>query len=295
MMMNGRKISIITPSYNQAAYLEETILSVLNQDYADLEYIVIDGGSSDGSVEIIRKYQDRLAYWVSEKDEGQTAALNKGFKKASGDIVAYLNSDDIYLPGALARVAAEFSDPKCYWMSGTCQFFNQSGIQHSERRSPPSFRPRWFDHCWLSQPAVFWQRSLFERYGFFDERLRYCMDYDFWLRLVVGGEHCHFVDHPLAAFRWHDTSKTIGERAGFALEDDVVRERHIKVLSSYERPWARHFVRAGKSKLRHQEARSLVELGQRSAGLKLLLKTSIKYPPAILTRSFVQTVGRLVS
>lgn len=294
-MMNGRKISIITPSYNQAAYLEETILSVLNQDHADLEYIVIDGGSSDGSVDIIRKYQDRIAYWVSEKDEGQTAALNKGFKKASGDIVAYLNSDDIYLPGALARVAAEFSDPKCYWMSGTCQFFNQSGIQHSERRRPPSFRPRWFDHCWLSQPSVFWRRSLFERYGLFDERLRYCMDYDFWLRLIVEGEHCHFVDHPLAAFRWHDTSKTIGERAGFELEDDVVRERYVKKLASHERPWARHFARVGKSKLRQQEARSLVELGRRSQGFKLLLKTSVKYPPAILTRSFVQTVGRLVS
>ena len=292
-MLIGNKISIITPSYNQAAYLETTILSVLDQNYTNLEYIIIDGGSSDNSVEIIRKYQHRLAYWVSEKDAGQTVALNKGFQRASGEVVAYLNSDDIYLPGALARVDAEFSNPTSSWIAGTCKFFDESGTKYHERRKPPRFRPRWFDHCWLSQPAVFWRRSLFERYGFFNEALRYGMDYDFWLRLVVGGEQCHFVDHPLAAFRWHDASKTVAERSGFELEDDIVRETSIKMLPFYEQLLARHFVSTGKSKLRYQHAESLIEAGRRWNAARVLFKATLKYPPAFFTRSCLRTMGKL--
>src|SRR5882724_9660763 len=118
------KISVVTPSFNRGRFLEETILSVLNQNYANLEYIIIDGGSNDETVEIIRRYEDRLAYWISEKDRGQAHAINKGLEKATGDIFAFINSDDLYLPGAFRAVAEYFREhPSCEWLCGETILF----------------------------------------------------------------------------------------------------------------------------------------------------------------------------
>jgi glycosyltransferase involved in cell wall biosynthesis len=289
------KISVITPSYNQADYLEETILSVLNQSYPNLEYILIDGGSTDGSLDIIRKYEDRLAYWVSEHDDGQTAALNKGFRKATGDVVGYLNSDDIYLPDGLARVGAEFRRPDCHWLSGTCLFFNESGTMHHERRQPPRFRARWFDHCWISQPAVFWKRSLFAQHGLLDETLHYCMDYDFWMRLLIAGEHCHFLDQPVAAFRWHTSSKTLSQNAAFGPEEDFVRNKYMAAVPAHERPFARFFAGIGKSKRHWPIVSLLVDSGERARALKLFLQTVAAYPYAVVTRSCLKAAVKLLT
>lgn len=228
------KISIITPSFNQGAFVEQTIKSVLNQSYQNIEYIVIDGGSSDGTPEVIQRYADRLAYWVSEKDNGQTDALNKGFRRASGDVVAYLNSDDLYEPEALCRVAQEFRQNRdCRWMAGDCVFFNADGEQLM-RPTIPETRWPWLRHWVISQPSVFWRRSLFDEYGFFDERLHFCMDYEYWLRLRWGGERCMPCSSVLSRFRLHESSKTVASPQGFGPEAAAIRKRYRKRLSRAE-------------------------------------------------------------
>ena len=292
--MHAPKITIVTPSFNQANYLEETIRSVIEQQYPNLEYIIIDGGSTDGSVDIIKKYAAHLAYWVSEPDAGQTSAINKGFGRATGDVVAYLNSDDLYLPGSLAAIAGEFSSRNCQWIAGACSFFGTDRTYYENRR-PPFFRARWFDHCPLAQPAVFWRRCLFSRYGYLDESLHYSMDYDFWLRLIVGGERCHYLNKPLAAFRWHDESKTITQESAFAEEDRIIKERHFVQLPAFEHILAKHFTRVGESKLGFARASSLREAGRRRDGLTCFAGTILKYPPSILTRAFLTTATRVLS
>src|SRR5713226_8617721 len=170
------KLSIITPSFNQAGFLGQTILSVLEQNYERLEYIIIDGASRDGSVDIIRNYDDRLAYWISETDRGQVHALNKGLNKATGDIVAYLNSDDLYLPGAFMSVIDYFNrHPDCQWLCGDTVMFGE----HHERTLVSADVPKSAAHAlsWAyqaPQPGMFWKRELLDE-GF-DEQWRYCFD-----------------------------------------------------------------------------------------------------------------------
>jgi len=175
-MQRNPRISIITPSYNQGQFLEETILSVLNQNYPNLEYIIIDGGSTDNSVEIIKKYEDRLAYWVSEKDRGQTHAINKGFKRATGDIVNWLNSDDLLEQGALKILAKEIEkNPAADFYFGDFSVIDSEGRKLFYRKSPPyQFATLFWGRQLSSQPAVFFRRNLLENIGYLDENLNFC-------------------------------------------------------------------------------------------------------------------------
>lgn len=210
-------ISIVTPSFNQGEFIEETICSVLEQDYPRIEYIVIDGGSTDGSVDIIRKYSKRIAYWVSEPDHGQAQAINKGIAHCTGDLVAWLNSDDVYLPGALRCVGEAYAAKPGRLVAGPVINFRPSTGQEKiiQQRLNMQTMLRFWSKDWSwHQPGIFFPRSAVTQVGPLDERLHFCMDYDLVLRLlpqstVVG------VDQPLVRFRLHETSK--GESAGFDL------------------------------------------------------------------------------
>lgn len=204
------RITVVTPSYNQAGFLERTLRSVLNQDHPNLEYIVMDGGSTDGSVEIIRRYERHLAYWVSEKDAGHADALNKGFARGTGSIFAFLNSDDLYLPGALASVAAAFqADPRPAVVYGnTYRIDLEENILHEHRQT--AFLPLGYLYgaCDLQQPSVFWTADLFRCVGGIDTDWRFSFDTHLFFRFVAAGARFRFIRQFLSCFRVHPASKT---------------------------------------------------------------------------------------
>ena len=203
------KISVVTPSFNQGQYLEETIVSVLDQGYPDLEYMIIDGGSSDASRPIIEKYAGRLAYWVSEKDMGQAHAINKGLRRATGDILAYLNSDDLYLPNTFRIVAKYFaSHPECDIVTGDFHVIEE----HSKRlysvrygRCVPAELNQGINR--IGQHSVFWRRSVLDRVGLFDETLHYSMDFEYWFRALPSCTFQHICEY-LASYRVYPAAKT---------------------------------------------------------------------------------------
>jgi glycosyltransferase involved in cell wall biosynthesis len=193
------KLSVITPSFNQGAFLERTIRSVLDQNYPNLEYVIVDGGSSDDSVEIIRRYEDRLAWWVSEPDGGQTEAINKGIDRTTGEIVAYINSDDYYLPGAFETAIAALERSEASWVAGAAVDVSEEDPGRELRiwrPKPPSYceGPWKGRHWWVlvpwhvPQPSSFWSRDLFDRFGLFRTDMHYAFDAEFMLRLALGGE-----------------------------------------------------------------------------------------------------------
>ncbi len=228
------RISVVTPSFNQGQFIEETVRSVLLQAYPNLEYIVIDGGSTDASVEIIRKYEPWISYWVSEKDCGQSHAINKGFKRATGDIIAWVNSDDLYLPGALAAVADFFrNNPHVSVVYGeTLIVDGQSNTLWSYGRGTPDgyvglddWVTFWWRECPAAQQGIFFRRELLNKVGYFDERMHYCFDYDYWLR-IAESEKFYYLPKVLAKFRIHSASKTSNYKSGFIKEGLASSKRY---------------------------------------------------------------------
>jgi hypothetical protein len=214
------RITIITPSLNQARFLAQTITSVLDQHYPNLEYIIIDGGSTDGSVEIIQRYANHLSYSVSEKDRGQGHAINKGLERATGDIIAYLNSDDYYLPDALHRVGEFFSShPDIDLFHGRCRSVDTAGNKIGDRfgciDSYAEILDLW-DVWWKErnfvQPEVFWTRRITERIGGFREDLHWVMDYEFWVRILRMGGRVGRADVEIACFRFQPQQKSTQPR-----------------------------------------------------------------------------------
>lgn len=229
------KVSVVTPSFNQAEYLSETLASIFDQRYPDVEVIVIDGGSTDGSLDVIKKHEGRIAYWESEKDRGQAHAINKGFEKATGEILCWLNSDDVFLPGALDAVAHFFGAHSDWdWISGPSLKFGQGAYEVSGFYELPRDRAEWFVHCPISQPSTFWRRSLYERFGGLDESFHFALDYEYWLRFVIGGVPMHFVDRPLSAYRLHDVSKTVAQAEKFKGDEALLREKYRDALTNAE-------------------------------------------------------------
>ncbi|MCL0062481.1 glycosyltransferase [Thermodesulfovibrionales bacterium] len=203
------KVSIVTPSYNQAEFLERTILSVLNQNYPNLEYIIIDGGSTDRSVEIIKKYEKYLAYWVSKKDEGQADAIRKGFNKSTGEILAWLNSDDTYLPGAFLKVAKVFQEnPEIDLIFGNIYRIDEKDRQIGELRFTKfDFSTLIYEGGNLHQTGAFWTRKIYDRVGGIDPKYNFCMDFDFFCRVAEKGNIVFIRDY-FANFRIHKGAKS---------------------------------------------------------------------------------------
>ena len=202
-------VSVVTPSYNQAAFLEQAMLSVLNQDYPAIEYIVVDGGSSDGSPEIIARHAERLAWWTSEPDDGQTDAINKGFARATGDIMAYLNSDDLYRPGAI-REAANYliSHPELGMVYGDANYIDENGKvigKFSAAQTDYQRLRRGYVH--IPQQAAFFRTDLWRQVGPLDPSFQFAMDFDLWVRISALAP-IRYHQRPWASFRLHDQAKT---------------------------------------------------------------------------------------
>lgn len=234
-MNNSPKISIVTPSFNQAQFLERTILSILNQNYPNLEYLIIDGGSTDGSVDIIKKYEKYLAYWVSEPDNGQTDAIKKGFEKSTGNILAWLNSDDIYLSGTLHKAAnffQEYIDTDLIF--GNIYLIDENDNSIDELRFTDfDFETLIFEGGNLHQTGTFWKRDFYEKVGSINPRYEFSMDIDLFCRMGKLGKFTH-INHYLAAFRIHDYSKSSTSKQKMREENLEIFHRYIKKNASNE-------------------------------------------------------------
>lgn len=241
----GPVITVVTPSYNQGVFLEETIRSVLLQGYPNLQYFVIDGGSTDVSVELIRKYEPWISHWVSEKDRGQCHAINKGFERATGEILCWLNSDDTFEPGALHAVAMLFmAHPDWQALTGACHFIGADGgyLDARTRKPVPGVRPpesvcrtpqaqgrETFTHWyrdWFPQSSTFWRREIWLRAGPLDESLHYSMDYELWRRMGTHAQ-IHVVPDVLSNYRFQEDAKCMLNQWGPSREVLAVNAREM--------------------------------------------------------------------
>jgi len=212
-MQRYPKITIVTPSFNQGNFLEETILSVIGQNYPNLEYLIYDGGSSDNSIDIIKKYEDKIDYWISEKDKGQSNAINKGLQKSTGEIINWLNSDDMLMPNTLFLIAEFFEkNPQYDAVSGDLYVIDTKGnLLFEKKLIDLHYLEMIFSSISVPQPATFFKRSALIKTGYLDENLNYNMDLDFFIRMKKAGVKFGRINKPIAKFRLHNLSKTISE------------------------------------------------------------------------------------
>lgn len=245
------KVSVVTPSYNQAEFLERTILSVLNQNYPNLEYIIVDGGSTDGSVEIIRKYEKYLAYWVSEKDRGQSDAINKGFKKSTGEILAWLNSDDTYLPSVLQSAVSYFKQyPETDMLYGRCNVIDSKERVFQEAKT---ITFNLVDYAYglftIPQQSAFWKRDIFFEAGMLNVENYTCMDGELWVNFAKKKAVITYVDSFFANFRLHGSSISGSGRYNEQFERD--KKRIQEDILGYSPGRLRVFMRGMTCHLKH--------------------------------------------
>jgi glycosyltransferase involved in cell wall biosynthesis len=223
------RVSVITPSFNQGRFIERTIRSVLNQGWPDLEYIVIDGASTDGTPEIIRRYERHLSFWVSEPDRGQTDAIVKGLERATGDYVTWLCSDDVLFPGSLEKMAAALeAHAEAGIVYGGAAFIDEEDRVLKVHSYPDMTLGRllYEKHSTVAQPSSLIRRSTLDAAGGLDRSLSYCMDYDLWIRLLRHAGCVNLGEAVLSGYRLHTHSKTVGSYRKMAMEKIAVNRRY---------------------------------------------------------------------
>lgn len=279
-------VTIVTPSYNQGEFLEETILSVLDQDYPHIEYMIIDGGSTDSSVDIISKYANRLAYWISEPDRGQAHAINKGWERATGTIVAYLNSDDVYAPGAIsAAVRALSANEDACMVYSDALYIDERGLSLGRRKASPFDLPRVMTtEAFMPQPTVFIRRRALDSVGLLDERLHMVMDYDLWMRLGLHYPAIYLPNVCLAKAREHAAAKSTAAVKRFPRE----RRRALnKLYGSNDLPTAiRRFRGPAYASTSFQQAVLAGRDGSVPEILQPLLRAIVESPLYVMRRPF---------
>ena len=282
---NGRqlpRVTIVTPSYNQGRFIETTIRSILLQGYPNIEYIIIDGGSSDNSVEIIKKYEPWLAYWVSEKDRGQAHAINKGFSRATGDIFAYLNSDDFFEPGALYRCALAFREGH-QWTVGRVRCWQEDVGYWPFPQIPGKSFAKWFLSCPIPQAGSFWSAELHHEMGQFREDLNYSIDYEFWLRLrFVKKVKPFIIDQTIAVYRIHPQSKTVAENSKFSPESKLIREQYKNRLTYIQRGWLWGARWHRKARIHGKKAVLFIKKGEFHAAIRHVMLAFVTWPLLII-------------
>ena len=275
-------VSIITPSFNQARYLEQTIQSVLEQDYPSIEYIVVDGASTDGSVDVIEKYANKLAWWVSEKDSGQADAINKGFLRATGEIVAWLNSDDYYLPGAISAAVKAFEEnPDVLLVYGNMLAVDERGNSFNALHYKQLTLQDLLCFQIIGQPAVFFRREVLSKAGMLDPTFHFLLDHHLWIRIAQHGRILH-VDQTWAAARYHAEAKNRAKAAEFGREA-------FRVLA-----WAegqaglgeaiRPVERRARASAHRVDARYLLDGGKSASALRAWMRAFFIHPPTALAR-----------
>jgi len=276
------RVSIVTPSYNQAKFLEQTILSVLDQDYPDIEYIVMDGGSTDGSVEIIKKYADKLAYWESKKDAGQADAINKGFARASGDIVAWLNSDDFYHPGAIRSAVQVFDEnPDVVLVYGNMLAVDENGATFNTLNYKQLTLEDLLCFQIIGQPAVFMRRSALQKTSGLNLDFHFLLDHLLWIQIAQHGKILH-VNQTWASARYHAEAKNVAKAAEFGREafrilETVAQDENIA-------PTLAKVSRRARASAHRVDARYLLDGGLPAKALAAWTRALFIHPPTALAR-----------
>jgi glycosyltransferase involved in cell wall biosynthesis len=295
------RISIVTPSFNQGQFIEETIRSVLLQGYPDLEYIIIDGASTDNSVDIIKKYEPWLTYWVSEKDNGQADAINKGIERATGEIFNWINSDDTILPGSLAVVGNWFVEhPDAHVAFGSFDYVNADGTFH--KRVIPDYKDieqiveYWRLDRGLTQQAMFMRTKAVRHVGPLDTTLRYNMDYELQVRLIKRFSFQRMSEESLATYRLHEVSKSVAELKPFLRERAVVARRYWPSVFSVKR-WRYEWKSAkflkhieGRKRKALQEILDYYKAGDKQTARNAVAISALRIPSILWNRDVIVIV-----
>jgi glycosyltransferase involved in cell wall biosynthesis len=253
----SNSFSVVTPSYNQGQFIRATLESVLSQQIPDLQYLVIDGGSSDETVGILKEYGDRLSF-ISERDEGTADAINKGLALCQGEIIGWLNSDDIYYPQALRRVGEFFArHPEIDVMYGRAHHIDERGSVIEEYPTAEWSFEALLNHCIISQPAAFFRRRVVEKYGSLAKTHKYCVDYEFWIRLARKGARFMFVPEYFAATRLHEQAKTVASRLQCHEDINDIMVEHLGYVPTR---WIANYAGIKSEKLFHRSENEMAFL-----------------------------------
>src|SRR5690349_14953821 len=294
-MTTMQLVSIITPSYNQAPYLAQTMQSVLEQDYPNIEYIVVDGGSTDSSVEVIKKYADRLAYWISERDSGQAEAINKGFARANGEILAWLNSDDYYMRNTISVAVRCFEqNPDVVMVYGDMLAVDGEGQTINVLKYGQLSLKDLLCFQIIGQPSVFFRRSALEKTGWLDPTFHFMLDHHLWIRLAQQGRILH-IPQVWSAARYHPLAKNRARAAEFGREA-------FRVLDwAKTQPGLREIIsgvgRRALASANRYDARYLLDGGQPVSALGAWFRALFIHPPTALARlnilisAFLELIG----